>query len=102
MAEWSVERTREWMMKTLYEKYVEDERASIRWSATFPLEATASHPHSDDIIRECKQLASFGWIEILTQAYGYVFARLTPAGRKAWETFLEKKGNDQSAVLSPQ
>ena len=100
MAEWSVEQTREWLMRALYEKYMEDEQASMRWLAT--LEATESHPHGDDIIRESKQLASYGWVEILTQAYGHIFARMTSIGHETWRAFLEEKENDPAAVLSPQ
>ena len=102
MAEWSVEQTREWLMKVLYEKYMDDEQASMRWPTTLALEATETHPGGDAIIQESKQLADYGWIEILTQAYGYLFARLTPAGRETWEAFLVKKENNPAADLSPQ
>ena len=100
MAEWSVEQTREWLMRALYEKYMEDEQASMRWLAA--LEATESHPHGDDILRESRQLASYGWIEILTQAYGHIYVRMTSAGSETWKAFLEEKTNDPAAVLSSQ
>lgn len=102
MAEWSVDQTREWVVKTLYEKYMEDEQASIRWSAMTSIEATETHPHSEDIVRECKHLADCGWVEILTQAYGYIFAQMAPAGRDAWEAFLGEKESNSSATLSPE
>jgi hypothetical protein len=99
MANWSTEQTHEWLMRILHEKYVEDEQASMRWPET--LEATELHPCGDDIIRESKQLASYGWIEILTQAYGFIFAQMTRVGCETWEAFLGEKENDPAAVLSP-
>jgi hypothetical protein len=102
MVKWSVDETREWLMRSLYDKYVKDEQASMRWSAASGLEATDSHPHGEDIIRECGQLADLGWVEILTEAYGYLFARMTPAGQGVWETFLREKESDPSAVLPPE
>jgi len=100
MAEWSVEKTRAWLMEVLYEKHMEDEQAGMRWSET--LEATESHPRGDDIVQETKQLASIGWIEILTQAYGYIFARLTPVGCETWEAFLEERKSNPAILLSPK
>ncbi len=102
MVDWSADETREWLMRSLYEKYMKDEQASMRWSAASGLEATDSHPHGDDIIRECGQLANLGWIEILTEAYGYLFARMTPEGRVTWETFLGEKESNPSSVLPLQ
>lgn len=102
MADWSVAKTHEWMMKALYDKYMEDEQSSIRWSIASALEATDIHPHGDDIVRECKRLADRGWVEILTQAYGYIFVRVTDAGRKAYESYIKEKQSDPSAVLSPK
>lgn len=99
MPKWSVDRTREWVMKTLYATYVEDEHASLRWSIASPLEATETHPHGDDIIRQSRRLAGYGWIEILTEAYGCLFVQMTPAGRDVWEAFLKRKEDDPGAFL---
>ena len=97
MTEWSVEQTRQWIMKTLYETYIEDEQASARWSET--VAATESHPGGAELVQECKQLATSGWITILTQAYGYLFAQLTPDGKRTWETFLSAKRGNPLATL---
>ena len=99
MAEWSVDKTREWVLQTLYEKYEEDAQASIKWSVVSAVEATETHPHGDDIIRECRQLAKAGWVDILTEAYGNLFAQVTPTGRAAWEAFLKEKSANPSAAL---
>jgi len=98
MGDWPATQTHEWLMKTLYAQYVADEQASVRWSTQ--LESTGSHPGGEEIARETQQLADVGWVEIMTQAYGNLFVRMTPAGRETWEEFVEQKAANPAASLS--
>ena len=89
MDAWSAEKTRQWLMKALYEKHAKDLRDSMKWSTT--IEGTDAHPPGESIERECKTLSERGWVEILTHAYGFVFVHMTSEGCAVWEEFLEEQ-----------
>jgi|GEM_PF-1890924 len=101
MRDWSVQETREWVLKTLHELYEKDNEASVKWSTAVPLEASEVHPHGDAIISQCREMARLGWVEIMTEAYGNLFARMTSPGQQTWEEFLLAKSSDPDAVLPP-
>ena len=98
MAYWSAERIHEWLMRMLHAKYVEDQQGSMKWYVK--LEESESHPAGQDIVRGCERLAAHGWVEVLTQAYGHVFVRMTAAGCERWEAFVEEKRTNPTAGLS--
>jgi len=98
MAHWTAEKTQEWVMGILFQKYVEDEHASVSWSEL--LETSPAHPSGEDIVRECHQLATFGVLEILTRAYNNIFVQMTPAGCETWKAFIEERKKNPAAALS--
>jgi len=97
MDAWTGEKTRQWLMKALYEKHVKDIRDSMKWSTT--IEGTDTHPPGELIEQECKTLSDRGWVEILTYAYGFVFAHMASEGCEAWEEFLEKRETTRETTL---
>ncbi len=100
MSDWTGEKVREWVLDVLHHNYREDPQNSVRWSMTTAPEATDSHPPGDDIVRACRTLGDCGWVEILTQSHGYIFVRMTSAGRDGWESFLRDREADGAAVLT--
>lgn len=86
---WTPEEVRNWILKTLYDIYMDSPTARVSWGIEKIPEATDQHPSGRDIYRECEWLK---WKGLLDADFGVtsVFARITPAGREYVEQNLLK------------
>ena len=88
MSKWSPEETRDYILKTLYDVYMDSPTAHVTWDAFS--EATDEHPSGKDIYRECEWLKWKGLIEASFGPTSVSAVRITPAGREYVERNLLK------------
>jgi len=79
---WTPEEVRNWILKTLYDIYMNSPVALVSFGRNRIGAATEEHPSWNDIYKECEWLKWKGFIEANFGPESVSGVKLTPAGRE--------------------